>query len=208
MLRHENFVIAISSPSGAGKSTLTGMLMEKFDDIKFSTSATTRAPRNGEVDGDHYHFLNKEEFKSRIAAGEFAEWAQVFENYYGTLNSAIDDVLQDGNDVLLDIDWQGVRQISEKIPAEKLLKIFILPPSIRALEERLICRGQDCHDVIQKRMAQARDEISHFDEYDYIVINDNLQEAFEELVSLIVWKRLSRINESEKVKFVNNMVGE
>lgn len=180
----------VSAPSGAGKSSLINALLKKFnldDSLRLSISHTTRAPRPGEVDHESYHFVSVEEFESLIERDAFFEHAKVFDNYYGTSKEIVLDWINQGKDVLFDIDWQGARLIKEQVP--EAIKIFILPPSLDALRQRLIKRGQDEMDVINKRMAQAMSEISHYDEYDYVIINDDFDESLITLRSIILSKR-------------------
>jgi len=190
MLPYKNFIILFSAPSGAGKSTLVKMLLEKYNNVKLSVSATTRAKRDGEIDGVHYHFLTKEQYKVKVRNNEFFEYAEVFSNHYGTLKQPVEDMLNKGIDVIFDIDWQGARQASKQLDETKLLKIFILPPSIEELSNRLHGRGQDSEEVIKKRMDKAKNEISHYNEFDYVVINDDLNKAFIEICAIIDAKRI------------------
>ncbi|KZN47536.1 guanylate kinase [Pseudoalteromonas luteoviolacea CPMOR-2] len=186
MTRGNLFIL--SAPSGAGKSSLIKALLEKQANIKVSVSHTTRAPRPGENNGEHYHFVNVEEFKALIEKGDFFEWAQVFENYYGTSKQAIEDQLNNGIDVFLDIDWQGARQVRELMPDVKT--VFILPPSRSELEKRLNNRGQDSQEVIAGRMAEAKSESSHYNEFDYVIVNDDFNTALTELEHIVVAARL------------------
>ncbi len=202
MIPYSNFIIILSSPSGAGKSTITKKLLETDENIKLSVSATTREPRDGEEDGKHYYFLSKDTFKEEIEKDNFVEYAEVFGNYYGTLKREVESKFADNKDIILDIDWQGARQVSDQLDVKRLLRIFILPPSIKELENRLRSRGTDSEEVITKRMEKARDEISHFNEYDYIVVNDNIEEAFEQVKSIIYAKRLQNIEQQQLEDFV------
>ena len=177
----------ISAPSGAGKSSLIQALLQRHNDMQVSVSHTTRAPRPGEQNGVHYHFVSVDAFKALIAKDEFFEWAEVFGNYYGTSKSAIRELLRHGIDVFLDIDWQGARQIKALEPSAK--GIFILPPSLEELEQRLNKRGQDSTEVIAKRMAQAHSEMSYADEYEYLIINDNFDNALLELERIVLAQR-------------------
>lgn len=182
----------ISAPSGAGKSSLISALLsqDKSHKMMVSVSHTTRNPRPGEVNGVHYHFVSHEEFEHLIEQDLFLEYAQVYgNNYYGTSLLAIEKNLADGIDVFLDIDWQGARQIRAKLPTVK--SIFILPPSMPELERRLIGRGQDSEEVIVKRMAQAVSEISHYDEYDYVIVNDDFEQALADLRHILRAERLT-----------------
>lgn len=177
----------ISSPSGAGKSTLVNRLFKELAPVhpmKFSISHTTRQPRPGETDGVEYHFTTVENFRKMIDDNGFLEWAKVFDNYYGTSRSAVEENLKNGTDVFLDIDWQGARQIRAKFPETRT--VFILPPSLEILRQRLEKRGQDSMEVINGRMKKAREEIIHYDEYDYVIVNDVLDEAYSQLKSIVI----------------------
>ncbi len=179
----------ISAPSGAGKSSLLRALLEgKSKDVQLSVSHTTRAPRPGEVDGRDYHFIDVAGFRSMVKDGAFFEHAQVFDNYYGTSRQAVLEQLQAGNDVILEIDWQGARLIREQLP--EAVSIFILPPSRDALQQRLQDRGQDDDAIIARRMRDAISEMSHYDEYDYLVINDDFDAARDELACILRSRRL------------------
>ncbi|CAI3791868.1 guanylate kinase [Rheinheimera sp. MM224] len=180
----------ISAPSGAGKSTLINALLKQHADMQLSVSHTTRSPRPGESNGVQYHFTDVPTFKQLIAQDQFIEWAEVFGNYYGTSKAALADKLAQGIDVFLDIDWQGARQIKQQLPF--VTSIFILPPSVEALEQRLNQRGQDSAEVIAGRMAKAQDEISHADEYDYWVVNDDLELALQQFSGIIQTQRLKQ----------------
>lgn len=180
----------ISAPSGAGKSTLINALLKQHADMQLSVSHTTRSPRPGESDGVQYHFTDIPKFKQLIAQEQFIEWAEVFGNYYGTSKAALADKLAQGIDVFLDIDWQGARQIKQQLPF--VTTIFILPPSVEALEHRLNQRGQDSAEVIAGRMAKARDEISHAAEYDYWLVNDDLELALQQFSGIILSQRLKQ----------------
>ena len=179
----------LSAPSGAGKSSLISALLEKHNDMKVSVSHTTRSPRPGEENGVHYHFVSVDEFKALIEKNDFFEWAQVFDNYYGTSKQAIESQLAAGIDVFLDIDWQGAQQIRKLV--DDVETIFILPPSKEELESRLNNRGQDSAEVIAGRMAKAQSETSHYNEYDYVVVNDDFDTALTEIETIVMAKRLS-----------------
>ena len=179
----------LSAPSGAGKSSLISALLEKHSDMKVSFSHTTRSPRPGEENGVHYHFVSVDEFKALIEKNDFFEWAQVFDNYYGTSKQAIESQLAAGIDVFLDIDWQGAQQIRKLV--DDVETIFILPPSKEELESRLNNRGQDSAEVIAGRMAKAQSETSHYNEYDYVVVNDDFDTALTEIETIVMAKRLS-----------------
>lgn len=181
----------VSAPSGAGKTTLERALLERVDNLRRSISHTTRPPRPGEQDGVDYYFVSQETFESMVARGEFIEYAQVFGNYYGTQREAIEDNLRQGIDVIMDMDWQGARQVRQVFPS--VVSIFILPPSIGVLRQRLEARGQDSEGVIEKRMREAREQIAHFSEYDFLIINDVLDEAVDDLERVV---RASRLREA------------
>jgi len=189
MAQNRGNLFILSAPSGAGKSSLINALLAKHADMKVSVSHTTRSPRPGEDNGVHYHFVSVDEFKSLIDKNDFFEWAQVFDNYYGTSKQAIEEQLAAGIDVFLDIDWQGAQQMRKLV--DDIETIFILPPSKEELETRLNNRGQDSAEVIAGRMAQAQSESSHYDEYDYVVINDNFETALTQIETIVLAKRLS-----------------
>lgn len=178
----------ISAPSGAGKTSLVKALLESSRGITVSVSHTTRAPRPGEEDGVDYHFVYKEEFESLVDQGAFLEHARVFDNYYGTASSSVEEKLNQGLDVILEIDWQGARQVRKRFP--DCIGIFILPPSREALEERLRGRGQDSDEIIARRMRDAQSEASHYGEYHYLVINDDFETALADLRSIFTAGRL------------------
>ncbi|MGX1113893.1 guanylate kinase [Pseudoalteromonas sp. MBR-15] len=186
----------LSAPSGAGKSSLISALLNKHSDMKVSVSHTTRSPRPGEENGVHYHFVSVEEFKALIEKNDFFEWAQVFDNYYGTSKQAIETQLAEGIDVFLDIDWQGAQQIRKLV--EDVETIFILPPSKEELESRLTNRGQDSSEVIAGRMAKAQSETSHYNEYDYVVVNDDFDTALAEIETIVMAKRLSLKSQAQR----------
>lgn len=189
MAQNRGNLFILSAPSGAGKSSLINALLAKHADMKVSVSHTTRSPRPGEDNGVHYHFVSVDEFKSLIDKNDFFEWAQVFDNYYGTSKQAIEEQLAAGIDVFLDIDWQGAQQMRKLV--DDIETIFILPPSKEELETRLNNRGQDSAEVIAGRMAQAQSESSHYDEYDYVVINDDFATALTQIETIVLAKRLS-----------------
>ncbi len=184
-------MLVLSSPSGAGKTTLSRLLLERYLTIELSVSVTTRKPRPGEVDGKDYHFIDRARFDDMVAGGELLEWAEVFGNRYGTPRAPVERVLAAGRDVLFDIDWQGTQQLREKGRAD-LVSVFVLPPSIRDLEARLRTRAQDSDDVIHARMSKAADEMSHWAEYDYVVINRDVMRAFEDVCAILGAERLKR----------------
>lgn len=186
----------ISAPSGAGKTTLVQSLLDELEDVVVSVSHTTRAKRKGEVDGVDYHFVDREKFESMIEAGVFLEHARVFDNYYGTSRQHIQEQLLLGKDVILEIDWQGARQIRQLVT--DCLTIFILPPGIDVLRERLRGRGQDDDAVIERRMRDAASEMSHYGEFDYIVINDKFERAHKELTAIFISNRMLKDYQQQK----------
>ncbi|MFK5217054.1 guanylate kinase [Glaesserella parasuis] len=192
----------ISAPSGAGKSSLINALLSDLprSQVQLSISHTTRNPRPGEEHGVHYYFTQHDEFKRLIEQGHFLEWAEVFGNYYGTSLPMIERSLDQGIDVFLDIDWQGARQIRAKVPNVKT--IFILPPSKAELEKRLIGRGQDSAETIAKRMSEAVSEMSHYNEFDYVIVNDDFQTALSELKSILTAERLKQAVQAERYQFL------
>ncbi|MDP8051355.1 guanylate kinase [Pasteurella atlantica] len=190
----------VSAPSGAGKSSLINALLTDLprSEVQLSVSHTTRTPRPGEENGVHYHFTTQAEFKNLIERQHFLEWAEVFGNYYGTSLPMIEKSLEQGIDVFLDIDWQGAKQIKQKVPNAKT--IFILPPSRQELQKRLIARGQDSEEVIAKRMAQAVSEMSHYNEFDYVIINNDFQTALNDLKSILTAERLQQNSQAVRYK--------
>lgn len=184
----KGLLFVVSAPSGAGKTSLVAALLEHDPALTLSVSYTTRARRSGEVDGKHYHFVDHARFEQMVAEGAFIEYARVFDNAYGTAESSLRETLERGQDLLLEIDWQGARQVRERFP--EAVSIFIAPPSLAALEERLRGRGQDSDAVIGERMAKARDELSHWDEYAYLVVNDQFAQALGDLNALVKAERL------------------
>ena len=189
-MKRRGLIIILSSPSGAGKSTLAGSLRTWDNSLRFSVSSTTREPREGEVNGKDYFFVSTEEFQSQVSDGEMLEHARVFGNYYGSPKAPVQTAIDEGCDVLFDIDWQGAQQISKSALSEHVLSIFILPPSISELHRRLVSRGQDDAETIEKRMQKSWDEISHWDGYDYVMVNDDLDETEARLKTIISAERL------------------
>jgi len=198
-------VIIISAPSGAGKTSLVKDLLDKVDSIQVSISHTTRSPRPGEVNGKDYYFVDSVKFNEKVAHGDFLESADVFGNQYGTSMSKVQNLLDNGIDVILEIDWQGAEQVIKKINTKS---IFIIPPSIKSLEERLNSRAQDSKDVIEKRMKEAKSEISHYENYDYLIVNDDFDKASLELQSIIHSLRLETAIQKEQQKnILNELIG-
>lgn len=181
-------IYVVTAPSGAGKTTLVRALLATDHQVQLSVSFTTRAPRTGEVNGKDYNFVTREAFESMIAAGSLLEHAEVFGNYYGTSQPWIESMLAQGQDILLEIDWQGAQQVRRLLP--EAIGIFILPPSLAALEARLNGRGKDSAEVIARRLAAAKEEISHVDEFDYVIINDHFEEALRDMVAIVRAERL------------------
>jgi guanylate kinase len=205
-LPHKPFLIVISSPSGAGKSTLCKMLIERDHNVRLSVSATTRKPRPGEVDGQHYFFLSPEKYQEMIQNNEFLEHAHIFDNHYGTPKKAVENQLKQNHDVLFDIDWQGARQLIEKYSRENILTIFILPPSIEELHKRLRNRAQDSEEVVLKRMQMAKSEVSHYDEYDFILINEDLETTYQKISKIIDSNRIKRSDQIKAKEFINKLL--
>ncbi len=193
----------ISAPSGAGKTSLVKALLDSVDDIEVSVSHTTRAMRPGEVDGKDYHFVNAECFLARVVDGDFLEHAQVFDNYYGTSRQAVQTLLKRGRDVILEIDWQGARQVRELFPDCR--SVFILPPSKAALHERLTGRGQDSETIIERRLRDAENDMSHYDEFDFVVVNDVFEQALSELRAIVIAQRLSLGRQAARLR---KLIGE
>ncbi len=197
-------MLVLSSPSGAGKTTLSRRLLAADSTIQLSVSVTTRKQRPGEVEGRDYHFIDADHFEAMVKAGELLEWAQVFGHRYGTPRAPVDAALARGGDVLFDIDWQGTQQLREKADRD-LVSIFVLPPSARDLEQRLRTRAQDSDEVIHARMSKAADEMSHWAEYDYVVINSDVDSAFEEIRSILAAERLKRERRTGLTDFVRRL---
>lgn len=186
----------VAAPSGAGKSSIVNAVLARDSEIALSISFTSRAPRPGERHAQHYHFISADEFKSMIRAGDFFEYAQVHGDWKGTARQSVEPQLCAGKDVLLEIDWQGARQVREKVP--DAVSVFILPPSRDALEQRMRTRGQDSEETIQRRLAAAREEMSHYDEFDYVIVNDVFEKAVDEMQTIFTASRLRR--EAQEVR--------
>jgi len=204
--RRRGLLIVLSSPSGAGKSTISRMLMQSDGEITMSISATTRPMRPGETDDVDYHFVDDAEFDRMIAAGEFVEWAPVFGNRYGTPKNPVKAALKDGRDILFDIDWQGTQQLQAAM-GEDLVTIFILPPSMAELERRLRERGTDSEEVIRDRMSRAASEISHWPEYEYVLLNNDARQCLEQVRSIVAAERLKRQRQIGLVPLVRDLIG-
>lgn len=206
-VERRGLMFVLSSPSGAGKTTLSRLLLDRMPGLRMSVSATTRAMRPGEVDGRDYLFVDKPRFDAMVKGDELLEWATVFDNSYGTPRAPVEAALSAGQDVLFDIDWQGTQQLREKARAD-VVSVFILPPSVGDLEKRLHSRAQDSDEVIRKRMSRASHEMSHWAEYDYIVINHNVDDAFAEVQSILKAERLKRERRTGLVSFVRGLQGQ
>jgi len=197
-------LLVMSSPSGAGKTTLSRRLLASDPNIALSVSVTTRSPRPGEIDGKDYQFIAKEKFAAMRDAGELLEWAEVFGNFYGTPRKPVEDAVAKGRDIMFDIDWQGTQQLAQ-VMKDDLVRIFILPPSAEELRDRLIRRAQDSASVVAKRMAEASREISHWPEYDYVVVNDDLEQAHAQIVAILTAERLKRRRRTGLTEFVREL---
>jgi len=197
-------MLVLSSPSGAGKTTLSRMLLKADRGVELSISVTTRPKRRGEIDGRDYHFIDHSRFDAMVKAGDLLEWAEVFDHRYGTPRRPVDAALRAGRDVLFDIDWQGTQQLRQKA-RDDLVSVFILPPSAKELERRLKSRALDSKDVIGSRMAKAAGEMSHWPEYDYIVVNRDVDEAFAEVRAILAAERRKRERQSGLTEFVRSL---
>ncbi|MBR1122406.1 guanylate kinase [Bradyrhizobium lablabi] len=203
-VERRGLMFVLSSPSGAGKTTLSRMLMERVPDLQMSVSATTRPMRPGEVEGKDYYFVDQKRFDEMVAKGDLLEWAPVFGKSYGTPRLPVEKALAEGRDVLFDIDWQGTQQLREKAGTD-VVSVFILPPSAADLERRLHTRAQDSDEVIRGRMDRASHEMSHWAEYDYIVVNQNVDDAFAEVQSILKAERLKRMRRIGLTEFVRKL---
>ena len=204
LIKRRGLMLVLSSPSGAGKSSISRALLEREAALTLSVSATTRPRRPGETDGKDYHFTDITSFNIGINQGEFLEYAKVFDNYYGTPRALVEDKLKAGQDVLFDIDWQGTQQLAELMP-EDLVKVFILPPSVSELEKRLLSRAQDTAEVVAGRMAKASDEMSHYPEYDYIIVNHELEMSVLQVQKILHAERLKKSRQIGMADFVKQL---
>lgn len=203
-IERRGLLLVLSSPSGAGKTTLARRLIEADSDISMSVSVTTRKPRPGETDGRDYTFIDEAAFKRMAEGGALLEWARVFDNYYGTPRAPVEAAIAHGKDILFDIDWQGAQQLSEKMKHD-VVRVFILPPSAASLEQRLRARAQDPEEVVRRRMDKASDEISHWPEYDYVIVNTDLPTSMEGLTAILTAERLRRDRLNGLTSFVRGM---
>ena len=204
-MQRRGLLLILSSPSGAGKSTLARRLMAQDPQLQFSVSATTRAPRPAEVDGQHYLFRSRAAFEAMVTGGEMLEHAEVFGNLYGSPRAPVAQTMAEGRDTVFDIDWQGGQQIRNSGLGRDVVSVFVLPPSISELDQRLRDRGQDSEAVMAGRMAKSRDEISHWAEYDYVIVNTELDAAFAELVTILQAERLRRDRQPGLAEFVRGL---
>lgn len=200
-------MLVLSSPSGAGKSSIAKQILDKNSEIELSVSVTTREQRPSEIDGTHYHFIDQKRFTVMRDRGELLEWAEVHGNFYGTPRDPVEDALSNGRDVLFDIDWQGTKQLNEKMP-EDLVRIFVLPPSIAELKSRLERRAEDTADVIAKRLANSALEMEQWSEYDYVIINEKLEPSFERVQSILHAERMRRERVIGMKMFVDGLINQ
>ena len=200
-IKRRGLMLVLSSPSGAGKTSISRKLLDQNDNLYMSISATTRPRRPGEVDGEHYRFVDKTAFDLMVNQQELLEYAKVFDHYYGTPRGPVEEALSAGQDVLFDIDWQGTQQIDERA-RDDLVSVFILPPSTAELERRLNTRAQDSAEVIANRMAKAADELTHWSEYDYVVVNESFEDSVEQVQAILEAERLKRTRQEGLSDFV------
>ena len=203
-IQRRGVMLVLSSPSGAGKSTIARMILESDPDITMSVSCTTRPKRPGEVTGKDYYFVDTTEFNLMVNRGEFLEHAKVFDNYYGTPKKPVMDALAEGRDVLFDIDWQGTQQLAETA-LDDLVRVFVLPPSTAELERRLYARAQDSQEVVAKRMSKAADEMSHYPEYDWVIVNHSIESSVEQVRAILTSERLKRSRQVGLSDFVKRL---
>tara|TARA_B100000902_G_scaffold218624_1_gene207749 strand:+ start:2622 stop:3281 length:660 start_codon:yes stop_codon:yes gene_type:complete len=201
----QGLLVVLSSPSGAGKTSLATSIVSEHEEVVFSVSATTRPPRIGEIEGREYYFVKTVDFKAMIQNGDFIEYAEVFGNFYGSPKKDIQELIECGKDVIFDVDWQGGTQIRNSNLASSVVSIFILPPSIRALEERLLSRAQDDKSIVDFRMLEARSEISHWAEYDYVLINDNFSRVKSSIVRIIETEKMRRQRQHTLPNFIADL---
>ena len=207
-MSEKGVLVILSSPSGAGKTSIARALVEENKNFLFSVSATTRKSRPGEVNGKEYHFLTVDEFREKINDGQFLEHAKVFGNLYGTPLEPVMDSINDGKDLIFDVDWQGGKQIRSSSLSKFVVSIFILPPSIKALQERLMKRAQDSSETVKDRMTKSIGEIMHWKEYDYVIVNNNFEQTLNEVKSIITSEKLRRVRNSQLEEFVETLTYE
>ena len=207
-MSEKGVLVILSSPSGAGKTSIARALVEENKNFLFSVSATTRKSRPGEVNGREYHFLTVNEFRERINDGQFLEHAKVFGNLYGTPLEPVMESINDGKDLIFDVDWQGGKQIRSSSLSKFVISIFILPPSIKALHERLMKRAQDSSETVKDRMTKSIGEIMHWKEYDYVIVNNNFEQTLHEVKSIITSEKLRRVRNSQLEEFVETLTYE
>ena len=207
-LSEKGVLVILSSPSGAGKTSIARALVEENKNFLFSVSATTRKSRPGEVNGREYHFLTVDEFRERINDGQFLEHAKVFGNLYGTPLEPVMESINDGKDLIFDVDWQGGKQIRSSSLSKFVISIFILPPSIKALQERLMKRAQDSSETVKDRMTKSIGEIMHWKEYDYVIVNNNFEQTLHEVKSIITSEKLRRVRNNQLEDFVETLTYE
>ena len=207
-LSEKGVLVILSSPSGAGKTSIARALVEENKNFLFSVSATTRKSRPGEVNGKEYHFLTVDEFREKINDGQFLEHAKVFGNLYGTPLEPVMESINDGKDLIFDVDWQGGKQIRSSSLSKFVISIFILPPSIKALQERLMKRAQDSSETVKDRMTKSIGEIMHWKEYDYVIVNSNFEQTLHEVKSIITSEKLRRVRNSQLEEFVETLTYE
>ena len=207
-LSEKGVLVILSSPSGAGKTSIARALVEENKSFLFSVSATTRKSRPGEVNGKEYHFLTIDEFREKINDGQFLEYAKVFGNLYGTPLEPVMESINDGKDLIFDVDWQGGKQIRSSSLSKFVISIFILPPSIKALQERLMKRAQDSSETVKDRMTKSIGEIMHWKEYDYVIVNNNFEQTLHQVKSIITSEKLRRVRNSQMEKFIETLTYE
>ena len=207
-LNFNSILVVISSPSGAGKTSLANSIVKEYQSISFSTSVTTRPPRDGEKNGREYYFTTKDKFDLMIKRKEFIEYAQVFGNYYGTPKGKTEELLHNGKDIIFDVDWQGGTKIRNSYLAPSVISIFILPPSIKTLQERLLTRNKDDKQTVKLRMKEARSEISHWSEYDYILVNNNFENVKKNIIKIIEIEKIKRNRQNYLPDFISRLNNE
>ena len=207
-LSEKGVLVILSSPSGAGKTSIARALVEENKNFLFSVSATTRKSRPGEVNGREYHFLTVDEFREKINDGQFLEHAKVFGNLYGTPLEPVMESINDGKDLIFDVDWQGGKQIRSSSLSKFVISIFILPPSIKALQERLMKRAQDSSETVKDRMTKSIGEIMHWKEYDYVIVNNNFEKTLQEVKSIITSEKLRRVRNSQLEQLIETLTNE